>query len=366
MNQYEQGEEFIEEVEGAAARERSTGPGSAPRTSRPSRRSTRPSDVARPGRRRRLAAVPAPMAARRRGAGPLHVPADRPRRRHRPGGRRCSGGADSLALLVARPPRGLEATAVHVDHGLRPGSAAEADVVAAAAAALGAGVPRRAGRRRAGPEPRGPGAAAARATRRCRPTCSRRPHRRRPGRDRAAQPAARRGLDGLGRDAARDAARRPLLRLRRAETAALCAAAGLEPVDDPTNDDPRFRRNRVRHEVLPLLDDIAERDVVPGAGPPGRPAAATTPSCSRARAPPSTRPTRPALPRRAAVGWRGAAVRAWLRARAGSARPRPTPATVRARCSTWPRARRSPTEVGTRAGAWRRTAGRLAPSTIGR
>ena len=31
--------------------------------------------------------------------------------------------------------------------------------------------------------------------------------------------------------------------------------------DDPTNADRRFRRNRIRHELLPLLDDIAERDV---------------------------------------------------------------------------------------------------------
>jgi tRNA(Ile)-lysidine synthase len=30
----------------------------------------------------------------------------------------------------------------------------------------------------------------------------------------------------------------------------------------PSNDDPSHRRNRVRHEVLPLLDDVAERDVV--------------------------------------------------------------------------------------------------------
>ena len=46
------------------------------------------------------------------------------------------------------------------------------------------------------------------------------------------------------------------------ETVALCARPRARPVDDPTNDDPRFVRNRVRHELLPLLDDIAERDVV--------------------------------------------------------------------------------------------------------
>jgi tRNA(Ile)-lysidine synthase len=34
-------------------------------------------------------------------------------------------------------------------------------------------------------------------------------------------------------------------------------------IDDPSNFDPAIRRNRVRHELLPLLDAIAERDVVP-------------------------------------------------------------------------------------------------------
>src|SRR5690606_34445444 len=57
--------------------------------------------------------------------------------------------------------------------------------------------------------------------------------------------------------------RRPLLRLRRAETRQLCDAVGLVPVEDPTNLDPSYRRNRVRHEVLPLLADVADRDVVP-------------------------------------------------------------------------------------------------------
>ena len=49
-----------------------------------------------------------------------------------------SGGADSLALLVLARAAGCPALAVHVDHGLRPGSAGEADVVAAVAAAVGA------------------------------------------------------------------------------------------------------------------------------------------------------------------------------------------------------------------------------------
>src|SRR5205814_1479057 len=39
------------------------------------------------------------------------------------------------------------------------------------------------------------------------------------------------------------------------------AAEGLAPVADPSNADPAFRRNRVRHEALPLLSEIARRDV---------------------------------------------------------------------------------------------------------
>ena len=65
----------------------------------------------------------------------------------------------------------------------------------------------------------------------------------------------------LGGLAGFDPAVRPIRRLRRAETHGLCAALGLEPVADPSNLDPAHRRNRVRHELLPLLDAIAERDV---------------------------------------------------------------------------------------------------------
>ncbi|MEI7547405.1 MAG: tRNA lysidine(34) synthetase, partial [Actinomycetota bacterium] len=49
-----------------------------------------------------------------------------------------SGGADSTALLALAVAAGLHVTAVHVDHGLRPGSAAEAEVVRATATRLGA------------------------------------------------------------------------------------------------------------------------------------------------------------------------------------------------------------------------------------
>ena len=169
-----------------------------------------------------------------------------------------SGGPDSLALLVLACDHGLDVTAVHVDHGLRPGSAGEADVVADAAARAGAAF--RAERVEVAPG--GDLEARARAARHA-----------------ALGPGALyghtaddqaetvllallrgSGLDGL---AAMRPEQHPLLRLRRAETHALCAELGLTPVRDETNADPRFRRNRVRAEVLPLLDDVAERDVVP-------------------------------------------------------------------------------------------------------
>ena len=51
----------------------------------------------------------------------------------------CSGGPDSLALLALAAAAGLGPVAVHVDHGARPGSAAEADVVAGFAERLGTG-----------------------------------------------------------------------------------------------------------------------------------------------------------------------------------------------------------------------------------
>jgi tRNA(Ile)-lysidine synthase len=75
------------------------------------------------------------------------------------------------------------------------------------------------------------------------------------------------GLDGLrgmvAEGGGRQGVRRPILGLRRAETAALVAVLGLRAVSDPSNADRRFRRNRARHEVLPLLAEVAQRDPVP-------------------------------------------------------------------------------------------------------
>ena len=151
-----------------------------------------------------------------------------------------SGGADSLALLVLARAAGLDVTAVHVDHGLRTGSAREAEVVAATAERFGA-------RFRAETVVVEPGSDLEQRARNARRQVL--------------------GPDAMTGHTADDQAETVLLNLilalRRHETEALCRALALESVVDPTNTDPRFRRNRVRHELLPLMADIAERDPVP-------------------------------------------------------------------------------------------------------
>ncbi len=170
-----------------------------------------------------------------------------------------SGGPDSLALLALAVVAGCRVTAVHVDHGLRSGSAAEAEVVAAAARRLGAASRSERVELRDGPNLE----ARARAARH-----------QVLGPDAAtghtADDQAETVLANLLRGAAvnglagmRAGPRHPLLALRRADTVALCDDLGLVPVHDPTNDDPRFVRNRIRHELLPLCSAIAGRDVVP-------------------------------------------------------------------------------------------------------
>jgi tRNA(Ile)-lysidine synthase len=50
---------------------------------------------------------------------------------------------------------------------------------------------------------------------------------------------------------------RPLLRESRSEIERYTASLGLEPVEDPSNQDLGPRRNRVRHEILPRLEALA-------------------------------------------------------------------------------------------------------------
>ena len=169
-----------------------------------------------------------------------------------------SGGADSLALLVLAVSAGCTATAIHVDHDLRPGSASEADVVRAAAERFGAAF-----ESRAVSVPSGPNIEArARAARRSvLPRSALTGH----TADDQAETVLLNLLRGAGLDGLRGMrdTNKPLLRLRRVETHALCASLGLEVVDDPSNRDLSLRRNAVRHELKPLLDELSQRDMTP-------------------------------------------------------------------------------------------------------
>lgn len=174
-----------------------------------------------------------------------------------------SGGADSLALLAAlaheAPKAGLDAAAVTVDHGLHDASADQARRVAGQAADLGL--------------------ACAVLTVTTAPTETAAREARYAALDAHAREAgaavvllghtlddqAEQVLLGLARGSgarslagmppARGVYRRPLLDLPRATTRAACAALRLTPWEDPANADPRHSRARVRHTVLPLLEE---------------------------------------------------------------------------------------------------------------
>lgn len=174
-----------------------------------------------------------------------------------------SGGPDSLALMVLAARADLDSRVLHVDHGLRPDSYLDSELVAKAAAGFqfdfecitvtvedGPNLEARA--RKARYEALPAGVLTGHTM------------------DDQAETVVLNllrgaGLDGLSgmRVGPSGRVRRPMLGIRRFETAALCEWAGLRPAVDPTNADPRFRRNRVRHELLPLMSDIASRDVVP-------------------------------------------------------------------------------------------------------
>ena len=170
-----------------------------------------------------------------------------------------SGGADSLALLVLAVETGHQVHAVHVDHGLRPESSAEAAIVEAAAVRFGARFSSV-----SVSVPAGPNLEARARTARydVLPADALTGH----TADDQAETVLLHLLRGSGLTGASGIGQRrgrPLLDLRRADTEAVCVLAGLEPVRDPSNSDPAHLRNRVRHEVLPLLDEITDRDVVP-------------------------------------------------------------------------------------------------------
>jgi tRNA(Ile)-lysidine synthase len=186
----------------------------------------------------------------------------------------CSGGADSLALAAAvafeAPKAGVLAGGITIDHGLQPGSADQATRVVGIMTELGLN-PVLAARVDVATPGSGAGyhgpEAAARSARytalaaaaEAAPT---------PGGawimlGHTLDDQAETVLLGLGRGSgARSLAGmspesgrylRPLLGIRRAQTAAACAALGLATWDDPQNCDPAFTRTRVRRELMPAL-----------------------------------------------------------------------------------------------------------------
>jgi tRNA(Ile)-lysidine synthase len=179
-----------------------------------------------------------------------------------------SGGRDSMVLLdaaLAVAPERVRLVATY-DHGTGP--VARRAVRHVRAAARAAGVPVRAGR---GPAANSDADATEAAWRTARWAFLRRAarhagrgggrvviatgaHGRRPRRDARDPGAARRGGARPDRDAVgADGVVRPLLGVASADVATYAAARGIGAIDDPSNASPRHLRNRVRHDVLPVL-----------------------------------------------------------------------------------------------------------------
>jgi tRNA(Ile)-lysidine synthase len=173
-----------------------------------------------------------------------------------------SGGADSIALLVlAAHVRGADnVAAIYVDHGLRATSSDDAATVRKYAEQLGVGFECRTIELVPGPnlEAR---ARVARYEALPLDVCTGHT-----ANDLAETMVANlirgSGLDGLSPMMRSHRPFRPLLALQRADTLAVCAHMKWEPIHDSMNNDARFLRVRIRHEVMPLLDNVADRDVV--------------------------------------------------------------------------------------------------------
>jgi tRNA(Ile)-lysidine synthase len=190
-----------------------------------------------------------------------------------------SGGPDSTALLWGMselaPRLALRLFAAHLDHAMDAGSAARAASAARLAARLG--VPFIAARRDvlASQGPGDPEESREAAARRARYQFLEEARQAAGAgwvatahhRDDQAETVLLRllfgsGVEGLaGIRPVHGSVVRPLLGVPRTELAAAVTAAGLEPVDDPTNRDLGVPRNRVRHRLLPALADGDDPDL---------------------------------------------------------------------------------------------------------
>ena len=182
-----------------------------------------------------------------------------------------SGGPDSMAMLhgaarlVARSDRRWRLRVAHLDHAIRPESSRDASFVADAAAALG--LPCEVGRSDVPALARAEGRSIEDAAREARyrfleevadGALIATAH----TADDAAETVLLNLLRGSGLAGARGIpARRgrivrPLLAERRAHLRALLDEAGIGYRLDPSNADPAHLRNRVRGELLPLLEQV--------------------------------------------------------------------------------------------------------------
>ena len=191
-----------------------------------------------------------------------------------------SGGADSVALLdvlcALREPLALTLTVVHVHHGLRPEADAEADGVRRLAESLGVACRvERVTVRRASPwdglEAESRRARHAALERVAREIGAARIATGHSADDQAEtvlmrllQGAGPRGLGGIA--PARGLLIRPLIETRRPAIEAHLRSRGLAWVEDPSNRDPRFLRNRIRHDLLPFMVELTGAPVVDALG----------------------------------------------------------------------------------------------------
>lgn len=187
----------------------------------------------------------------------------------------CSGGADSLALLAAaifeaHSPKGgtPRVIGVVVDHGLQDDSAAHTDRVVAQMAAMGAD---ETASIRVTVDAADGGLEAAARDARYAALGQLAEHFTAETvllghtRDDQAETvllglvrgSGGRSIAGMRPDFIEDGVWfvRPLLGIGRAQTEAACRAEGLDFWSDPHNADPRFVRSRLRHTVLPMLEE---------------------------------------------------------------------------------------------------------------
>lgn len=192
----------------------------------------------------------------------------------------CSGGPDSMCLLHAlhrlRRLFRIRLAVFHFDHRLRPGSDRDAAYVSRQAGRLG--LPYRGAEASDRPQRGASVEAWARLARYAALTQA-------AGELDAGRVALGHTVDdqaetvllGLARGGGLDAVAgmppvtsipplgvtgvRPLIETTGEETRAFCRALRLRPRSDPTNRDPRFLRNRIRLEVLPVLEAALGRNL---------------------------------------------------------------------------------------------------------